>query len=63
MVPFEPFYVAQVQKAQPEAPVALVVRQSYQPVGDNTVFFVQLGLVPIAGLADAKCPTRQVNRG
>jgi len=63
VVPFEPFDVAQVQEAQPEAPVALVVRQPYQPVGDDTVFFVQLGLVPIAGLADAKRPTRQVNRG
>ena len=35
MAPFEALDVAQVQKAQPRAPVALVVRQSYQPVGDE----------------------------
>jgi len=50
MVPFETFYVTQIQDAQPEAPVALVVRQPYQPVGNDVVFCVQLGLVPVAGL-------------
>jgi len=63
VVPFEVLDVAQVQKAQPEAPVALVVRQPHQPISDEAVFLVQLGLVPVAGLADAKRPTRQVNRG
>jgi hypothetical protein len=63
MVPFEVFDVAQVQKAQPKASVVLVVRQPYQPISDDAVFRVQLGLVPVAGLADAKRATRQVNRG
>jgi hypothetical protein len=38
MVPFETFYVTQIQEAQPEAPIALVVRQLYQPVGNDVVF-------------------------
>ena len=63
VVPLEPFNVAQVQEAQPEAPVPLVVHKPYQPVGDDSVFRIQLGLVPVAGPADAKRPTRQVNRG
>jgi len=63
VVPFEAFDVAQVQEAQAEAPVALVVRQPYQPVGNEDVFRVQLGLVAVAGLADAKRPARQLDRG
>jgi len=63
MVPLETLDVAQVQEAQPEAPVALVVRQPYQPVGYDVVFCVQLGLVPVAGLADAKCLAGQLDRG
>jgi len=53
MVPFETFYVTQIQEAQSKTPVALVVRQPYQPVGNDVVFCVQLDLVPVAGLADA----------
>jgi hypothetical protein len=52
-----------VQEAQPETPVALVVRQPHQPISDDAVFGIQLGFVPVAGLADAKRPTRQVYRG
>jgi hypothetical protein len=63
VVPFEALDVAQVQEAQAEAPVALVVRQPYQPVGDDAVLRVQLGLVAIAGLADVKCLACQANRG
>jgi hypothetical protein len=53
VVPLEVFDVTQVQKAQPKTPVALVVRQPYQPVSNQVVFRVQLGLVAVAGLADA----------
>ena len=63
VVPFEALDVAQVQEAQPKAPVALVVRQPHQPVGNEDVFRVQLGLVAITGLADAECLTRQLDRG
>jgi hypothetical protein len=63
MVPFEVFDVAQVQEAQPEALVALVVRQPYQPVGNEVVFRVQLGFKPVARLADAKGLARQLDRG
>ncbi len=38
VVPNEPFNVAQEQVAQAEAPIALVVCQTYKPVGDLFVF-------------------------
>jgi hypothetical protein len=63
VVPLEVLDVAQVQEAQPEAPVALVVRQPHQSVCDDAVFRIQLGLVAVARLADAKRPARQINRG
>jgi hypothetical protein len=53
----------QVHNAQPETPVALVVRQPHQPVGNDAVFRVQFGIVPVAGLADAKRLARQLDRG
>ncbi len=61
VVPFEALHVAQIQEAQPEAPVPLVVRQPYQPVGNKDVFSVQLGLVAVAGLANDKCLARQLD--
>jgi hypothetical protein len=63
MVPFKTFYVTQIQEAQPEVPIALVVRQPYQPVGNDVVFCVQLGLVPVARLTDAECLAGQLDRG
>jgi len=63
VIPFETFYVTQIQDAQPEAPVALVVRQPYQPLGNDVVFCIQLNLVPVAGLADAECLAGQLDRG
>jgi hypothetical protein len=62
MVPFETFYVTQIHEAQPEAPIALVVRQPYQPVGNDVVFCIQLGLVPLR-LTDAECLAGQLDRG
>jgi hypothetical protein len=44
LVPFEAFHVTQVQEAQTESPVAQVVRQPYQPVGNDIVFRIQLAL-------------------
>jgi len=63
VVPFKALHVAQVKEAQAKAPVALVVRQSHQPVRDEDVRSIQLGLVAVAGLADAKRFARQLNRG
>lgn len=63
VVPFEAFDVAQIQETQPEAPVALVIRQPYQPIGNHIVFGIKLGLVSVAGLADAECLTDQLDRG
>src|SRR5476651_516233 len=54
VIPFETLHVAQIQEAQAEAPVALVVSQAYQPVGHDSVFRVELGAIAIAGLTDAK---------
>jgi hypothetical protein len=63
VVPLEALHVEQVQEAQSEAPVPVVVRQPYQPVGNDTGFRVELGLVAIACLADAKCLACQSDRG
>src|SRR5690606_25831777 len=54
VVPPEAADITQVQKAQPKAPVAVVVRQAKQPVCDLLVLGVDLGDVPIAGLANAE---------
>ncbi len=54
MVPAKASHIAQMQKTQPEAPVLLVVGQAHQPIGDLCVLIAQLGLVAIAGLADAE---------
>ena len=59
VVPFKPLHVAQIQEAQAEAPVALVVGQAYQPVSHDSIFRVELGTIAIAGLANAKCLTSQ----
>ena len=54
MVPFKTLYVAQIQEAQAEAPVALVIGQAYQPVSHDSVFRVELGAIAIAGPADTE---------
>lgn len=59
VVPFKPLHVAQIQEAQAEAPVALVIGQAYQPVSHDSIFRVELGAIAIAGLANAKCLTGQ----
>ena len=53
-VAFKSLHVAQIQEAQAEAPVALVIGQAYQPVSHDSVFRVELGAIAIAGLADAE---------
>ena len=63
VVPFKAFHVTQEQEAQTESPVALVVRQPYQPVGNDVVFRIQLGFVAVTGLADANRLAGQVDRG
>ena len=54
VIPFKTLHVAQIQEAQAEAPVALVVGQAYQPVSHDSIFRVELGAIAIAGLADAE---------
>lgn len=52
MVPAKAFDVAQVEKAQPKPPVAIGAGEPNQPFGDERVFRLRLGLIPVAGLAD-----------
>ena len=54
MVPAERLHVAQVQVAKAETPVPLTGCQTHQPIGDEFVFRIQLGLVAIAGFANAE---------
>ncbi len=57
MVPAVTLHVAQIQEAQPKAPVPLVIRQANQPGGNTVVLRVQLGSVAVAALAQPKCLT------
>lgn len=52
VVPAKALDVAQVQKAQPKAPVTMVLGQTDQSVGDFLVLGVVLAFVAITGLAD-----------
>ncbi len=54
VVPAKASDVAQVQIAQTKSPVAVVVGQANQPVGDLVVFNTLPGLIAVAGLADHK---------
>ena len=59
VIPFEALDVAKVQVAQTEAPIAVVVGQAQQPVGNELVVGVLLALVAKAGLADREHLTSQ----
>jgi len=52
VVPAKALYVAQIQVTQAKSPVAMVIRQSHQPVSYDFVLSVLLGFVAVAGLAD-----------
>ena len=52
MVPAKAFDIAQVQVAQAKSPVAMVIRQADQPIGDERVLGIVFGFVTVAGLAD-----------
>lgn len=54
VVPFKALQVAQIQEAQAEAPVALVVGPTRQPVAHQGVLGIELGAIAIAGLADVE---------
>src|SRR5690606_3105162 len=58
VIPAVAFHVAQVQEAQAETPVALVVRKPDQVVGDLGILRGQPRLVAIAGNADLEGQTR-----
>lgn len=55
MIPSEALDVTQIQITEAETLVAMVVAQSDQPVGYFIVSCIELALVAIAGLVDAKC--------
>ena len=54
VVPSKIRHVAQVQVKQAKAPVAVVVREAYQQVGNLFILGVELGLVAVTGLTDGK---------
>src|SRR5574340_1429381 len=57
VVPAEPLHIAQVQEAQTEAPVLLVVGQPHKPVGNHRILVRQRWLVAVTGLADGEIGT------
>lgn len=61
VVPAVALDVTQMQKAQAETPVALVVGQTHEPVGNDSVVNLLPRLVAIAGLANGKGRARQAN--
>ena len=54
VIPSEASNIAQVQEAKAKAPIAVVVRQAQQPLGDLIVLNVATSHIAIAGLADLK---------
>lgn len=62
MIPGKALDVPQIQDAQLEAPVALVVGEPDQPVGNQLVLGAELCLVSIAGFADRKDVAGQPDR-
>ena len=62
MVPAKVLDVAQVQKAQSKSPIAVVVGHTDQPIGNLVILRLQLRLIPITGLADAKRITSPFDR-
>ncbi len=52
VVPAKVLYVAQIQVAQAKSPLAMIVGQPDQPVRDERILGVMLGLIAAAGLAD-----------
>ena len=61
MVTAKALHITQVQKTQTKAPVPVVMRQSDQPIGNLGVLIAELGLVAVAGLADAEHCTGQAD--
>ena len=54
VVPFKPFDITQIQVAKAKAPVAMVICYPNQPSGHLIVLSIELTLVAVARLADAK---------
>lgn len=54
VIPIERLHIAQVQEAQAKTPLAVVVGQAKQPVGDRLILSVLPGFILVAGFADPK---------
>src|SRR5690606_4337780 len=61
VVPQIALYVAKVQVAQTKAPVALIVSQTQQPIGNDSIFTAELGAIPVAALTDLEGLTCQTD--
>jgi len=58
MVPFKPFHIAQIQKAQAKAPRLAIGCQAQEPIRNFIILIAWQTLIAIAGLTD---PKRQVS--
>jgi len=54
VIPSKTLDVTQVQVANAKAPIAMAIRQSDQPVDYFMILSIELALVAVARLADAK---------
>ena len=57
VIPTETFHIAQKQKTEANAPIALIVGQSDQPVGDPYILRRQFPLTAKASIADLENTT------
>ena len=62
VIPSVALHVSQVQEAQAEPPVAIVLCEADQPIGDLGVLRLQLGLVAIAAFTDPERHAGQRDR-
>jgi hypothetical protein len=56
-----PLNIAQIQKTQPESPVALIMGETDQVIGNLNILGGQLRLIAVAGLADTERQAGQLN--
>ena len=56
VAPFKTLHVAQIQEAQAEAPVSLLVGQAYQPVGHDSIFRDDLRFQTLLGIHRFQVP-------
>jgi hypothetical protein len=61
VLPEAVLHITPGQKAQPKAPIALIMGQFQQPVSDHGVLMIQLDLIAVTGFTDTINLTGQTN--